>query len=230
VPPTYRGDLDEALMNGRDVYQLAPGLVGIRGDVLGVFRFFEAAFVAIARTHHAEENRYPAMMPIGILEELDYFTHFPQQVTFCSHFPEDLPFLEAMVRGFKKHGRSLPAKYLRMLSPAAHVLKPAVCLPCYRQHRDVVLEADRVLAVTMQNHVFRYEGSNFRSSAGCGLHRAGRRLLRRHRAGRQREAQVMRQAAELCEALGLEARIELANDPFFLNESATSASTSAWAR
>jgi seryl-tRNA synthetase len=214
-----RLDVDEALANSPDVYALGDGLIGLRGRLLRLFRFFEAEFLSLARLYAADENEYPALVPIELLEELGYFSHFPQQVTFCSHFPEDLPFLEAMVTGAKAAGGGLPAEYRAKLGTAAHVLTPAVCLPCYRQHRDTVVPDDG-LVVTMQNHVYRYEGSNFRS-----LGRLWDFTVRdlvffgTGQAVAQRRAKVMEQAFALCRELGLAAKIQLANDPFFLNES-----------
>ena len=213
-------DIDQEIAKSPDVYQIGDGLVGLRGRLLQLFRFFEAEFLSLSRQYDADENYYPALVPIELLEELDYFSHFPQQVTFCSHFCEDLPLLEAVAARVKKEGGVLLPEDRTKVSTAAHVLTPAVCLPCYRQYRNAVLpEGDR-LVVTMQNHVFRYEGTNFRPLRRLwdftvrdivffGTNDAMVRL----------RAAVMEKAFALCQELGLAAKIQLANDPFFLSES-----------
>ena len=104
------------------------------------------------------------------------------------------------------------------LGEPRHILTPAVCLPCYRQHRGAVIDGVRTL--TMQNHVFRYEGTSFRP-----LQRGWDFTVRDivffgtdEELSRLREA-VMDRAIALCQELGLQATIELANDPFFLDTS-----------
>src|SRR5439155_25489540 len=117
----------------------------------------EREFRTLAADFGAEENQYPVMMPSEILAEVGYFDHFPQHITFCSHLPGDLPLLES-VGADARAGKSVQGR----LAEPRHVLVPAVCLPCYGQQRDAVLEPGRVRTLTMQNHVFRCEGPNFR--------------------------------------------------------------------
>jgi seryl-tRNA synthetase len=158
------------------------------------------------------------MIPIELLEELDYFSHFPQQVTFCSHFPEDLPFFEELVRDVQRCNGRLSSEYRRRICAAAHVLKPAVCLPCYRQNRGRVLPNGDGFAVSMQNRVFRYEGGNFRS-----LSRLWDFTVRDvvffggYESLVHRRLDVIQRTVSLCRELGLDSRVQLANDPFFLD-------------
>lgn len=218
--PSYTGDIDAALAGTGEVYHLSDGLVGIRGRLLRLFGFFEREFEGLARRYDADENRYPVMIPTEILEEMEYFSHFPQQVTFCSHLPEDLPLLEALVREIKENGQKLPDDFAGRLCHPDAVLKPAVCLPCYPQQRGRVLPAGSDFALSMQNRVFRYESTNFRSLSRLWdftvrdvvFFGGYNRLVElRH--------EVMAWAMDFCEELGLETRIQLANDPFFLDES-----------
>jgi seryl-tRNA synthetase len=204
-------DIDATLAASPDVQILGDGLIGLRGELLALFRFLERRFREIAAEFGAEEQHYPVMVPREVLAEVGYLSHFPQHVTFCSHLPGDLPVLQAVAAD------ASPQVASRLGEPQ-HVLTPAVCLPCYRQHRGAVIDGVRTL--TMQNHVFRYEGTNFRPlqrgwdftvrdvvffGAGDDLERL-------------REA-VMDRAMALCAELGLRVSIELANDPFFLDTS-----------
>ena len=216
----YEGDVDVELAASGDLYEIGDGLVGFRGTVLKVFRFFEDEFLAMARRYRADENHYPVMLPLGILEEIHYFTHFPNQVTFCSHMPEDLPLLDALARGISEGGGRFREEHASALLSPTHALKPAVCIPCYRQHRNRIVPRGESFAVTMQNHVFRYEGSNFRSLSRLwdfsvrdivffGAYETMLRL----------RTSVMEDTIAFCAELDLEGRVQLANDPFFIETS-----------
>jgi len=207
-------DIDGALARSPDVQILGDGLIGLRGAVLELFRFFERKFRDLAADYDAEENHYPVMVPSEVLAEVGYFGHFPQHITFCSHLRGDLPVLEEVASS-----SGLPELEGR-LGPPRHVLTPAVCLPCYRQQRDVVLDPGAVRTLTMQNHVFRYEGTNFRplrrgwdfTVRDIVFFGSGEDLTRLR-------SEVMDRAMSLCQELDLEVTIELANDPFFLDAS-----------
>lgn len=213
-------DIDAGLAHSPDVQILGDGLVGLSGRLLALFRFFEREFFKLARDFEAEEQHYPVMVPSDILAEIGYFGHFPQQLTFCSHLPGNLPVLEAVAADASAGQDKLAARLAGRLAEPAHVLTPAVCLPCYRHQRGVVLEPGHVRTLTMQNHVFRYEGANFqplrrgwdftvRDIVFFGSYADLVRLRR----------EVMERAMALCRKLDLEVTIELAHDPFFLNAS-----------
>ena len=216
VADAHIGDIDAALAASPDVQILGDGLVGLRGELLALFRFLESRFREIAAEFGAEENHYPVMVPSEVLAEVGYFGHFPQHVTFCSHLPGDLPLLQS-VAAEAKTSDAAPRVAGRLGEPR-HILTPAVCLPCYRRHRGAVIDGVRTL--TMQNHVFRYEGTSFRP-----LQRGWDFTVRDivffgtyEDLSRLRE-EVMERAIALCRELGLSVTIELANDPFFLDTS-----------
>lgn len=208
-------DIDDELARSPHLLRLGDGLCGLSGPLLALFRWFEARFRALAARFGADEHHYPTMIPAEILEEVGYLTHFPQHATFCCHLPDSLPVLEAVAAD----GRRVEA-VADHLCPPRHVLTPGVCLPCYRQLRDVVLAPGEVRAVTMQNHVFRYEGARFRP-----LTRAWDFTVRDvvfFGAGAPIEAlrrQVVDACIALCAELGLDVSVQLANDPFFLDAS-----------
>jgi seryl-tRNA synthetase len=207
-------DIDAALLSSPDVHILGDGLAGLRGSLLALFRFFERRFRALADRYGAEENHYPVMVPGELLAELGYFGHFPQHITFCSHLRGDLPVLEEVAAS-----ADLP-DVEGLLAPPRHVLTPAVCLPCYRQQRGVVLDAGVVRTLTMQNHVFRYEGTNFRPlKRGWDFTVRDIVFFGSYEDLSRLRAEVMDQAMALCAELDLEVTIELANDPFFLDAS-----------
>jgi len=201
-------DIDAALASSSDIQILGDGLVGLRGSLLSLFRFFERRFRQIAADFGADEQHYPVMVPSEILEEVGYLGHFPQHITFCSHLPGSLPVLQSVA--------AQPETLVEKLDPPRHVLTPAVCLPCYRQHRGAVIE--KVKTLTMQNHVFRYEGTNFRPmSRGWDFTVRDIVFFGSFEDLSRLRAEVMERAIELCRELDLEVTIELANDPFFLD-------------
>jgi hypothetical protein len=218
-PRTGTGDVDAELAARGDVHEFGAGLTGMRGLALQVFHFFEREFRALAAAYDADEERYPAMMPLALLEEVGYLAHFPQHVTFCSHFPEDLRLLEAVSGAVETNGGTLSDDHRAAVGLPAHVLTPAVCLPCYGQRRNRIVRPEGERAVTMQNHVFRYEGRNCRSFARCWDFTVRDIVFfgASDHLSHLRE-EVMRRVSTLCERLELEGRIELANDPFFLGE------------
>jgi seryl-tRNA synthetase len=218
IPSAVIRDIDAELAASPHIQLLGDGLVGLGGDLLALFRFFERRFREIAADFAAEERHYPVMVPSEVLAEVGYFGHFPQHITFCSHLPGDLPVLESVAHDAKN--TTAPPRVEGRLAEPRHVLTPAVCLPCYRQQRGAVLERGRVRTLTMQNHVFRYEGTNFkplqrgwdftvRDVVFFGTYEELSRLRN----------EVMDRAIALCAELGLQATIELANDPFFLDTS-----------
>jgi seryl-tRNA synthetase len=213
-------DVDAALAASADVQLFGDGLTGLRGELLALFRFFEREFLRLAGEFGAEENHYPVMLPAEVLAEVGYLAHFPQHVTFCSHLPASLPVLESVASAPDAVREGTTGSLAARLAAPRHVLIPGVCLPCYRQQRGAVLEPGRVRTLTMQNHVFRYEGASFRPLTRawdftvrdivffgsyeelCGL-----------------RSEVMERTLELCRELDLEVTVELANDPFFLDAS-----------
>jgi seryl-tRNA synthetase len=213
-------DIDAGLAESEDVQIFGDGLTGLRGNLLALFRFFEREFVKLAQEFEADEHHYPVMLPSETLAEVGYFENFPQHVTFCSCLPDNLPVLESAASERRSDNGKLAEKLGRQLAEPRHVLIPGVCLPCYKQQRGVVLEPDRVRTLTMQNHVLRYEGANFRP-----LTRAWDFTVRdivffgSYQELSRLRNEVMDRSIELCRELDLEVTIELANDPFFFDAS-----------
>lgn len=209
-----RGCSDAELLASSDLQRIGTGLSGLTGDLLRLFRFFETNFRDMAASFDAADTHYPVMIPTETLTEMGYFGHFPQHVTFCCHFHDSLPVLEAIAAG-GDHG-----SFVASLAPPEHVLAPGVCLPCYAQQRGTVLPPGEVKTLTMQNHVFRYEANNFRPLAR-GWDFSVRDIVffgSSPDLAARREA-VMDATLAFCEELELDATIELANDPFFLDAS-----------
>lgn len=210
-------DIDAELISCPDVYSFGDGSLSISGSILRLFRFFEREFLQLAREFNAEEQHYPVLLPFEVIAELRYFENFPHHLTFCSHFRESLALLDSVA---KDSNENTPEAVGPRLASPTHVLTPGVCMPCYRQQRGARIADESVRTLTMQNHVFRYEGANFRP-----LTRAWDFTVRdivffgsAENMVRLRK-EVIGRALDLCRRLDLQVTIELANDPFFLNAS-----------
>jgi len=213
-------EIDSLLAQSADVQVLGEGLTGLRGDLLRLFRFFEREFRGIAAEFGAEENAFPVMVPAEVLAEVSYFHHFPQHVTFCSHLPDSMRVLESVSHTIEHQDGALSEEVTSQLAAPEHVLTPGVCLPCYRLQRDVTLGPDEVRTLTMQNHVFRYEGTRFRPLArGWDFTVRDIVFFGRHEEMLRLRNEVIDRVLDLCEELDLEVTVELANDPFFLDAS-----------
>ncbi len=214
------GCTDEALAASPDLHFFDEGLTGISGNLLGAYRFFEAQFKTFADEFGAAEQHYPVMLPTKLLQEVDYFSNFPQHVTLCSHFHDELPVLEQVAREAKANPDDLAEKFGAALDTPSHVLTPAVCLPCYSQHKGHRIPLGGVTRLTMQNHVFRYEAKRFQPlSRGWDFSVRDLVFFGSSAELTRLRADVMERAFALCETLDLDASLELANDPFFLDTS-----------
>jgi len=101
-----------------------------------------------------------------------------------------------------------------------HVLTPGVCIPCYRQQRGETLLNGEVRVLTMQNHVFRYEASNFKPlTRGWDFTVRDIVFFGAFEDLKELRVDVVDRTLAMCRELGLSVSVELANDPFFLDTS-----------
>src|SRR5215211_977140 len=81
-----------------ELWESAPGLVGLRGDALALRRALERALAAAAGADTAEEWAPPPAVPLATLARADYFASFPQWLTLASHLRDDAESLERVAR------------------------------------------------------------------------------------------------------------------------------------
>ena len=192
-----------------ELWEAAPGLVGLRGDVLALRRSLERALVAAAGADAAEEWAPPAALALETLARADYFASFPQWLTLAAHLGEDAACLEGVARSAD------PAAAARAAcAPADAALPPAVCYHVYAALAGRTLAEPRTVSV--QGTCWRHEGSRLRPLARgwaftmCeGVCVGGADVVAAFRArGAER-------GLALAAALGLEAELAEATDPFF---------------
>jgi seryl-tRNA synthetase len=197
------------LRESGSLWDVAPGVSGLRGDIVALRREIEAAFGDIARAETPNEWCVPAGVSFETLERAQYFSSFPQWLTTASHLSGD----EAVLHAIASSGS--PGTAARSASATPEIaLPPAVCYSTYAALADSTIDAP--LLMTAQGTCWRHEGD-------------GRAALERGWAFTMREIVCLgaewdvkslldrgvERASALAARLGLETEIVVASDPFF---------------
>jgi len=197
-----------ALRARGELWEAAPGLVGLRGDALALRAALER-LVATAAGDGCEEWAPPSALALATLERASYFASFPQWLTLAAHLREDAAALEAVARSAD------PVEAARhACAPADAALPPAVCYHVY------AALAGRTLAepalVTAQGTCWRHEGARLRPLArGWAFAMREGVCVGDVEAAARFAARGIERAVALADALGLDAGLAEATDPFF---------------
>ena len=192
-----------------EVWEPAPGLIGLRGQTLARFEQIDALVADLCLTQTADNWRLPQALPFQTLERSSYFASFPQWLTLASHLSDDAGTLERIARSETPSRDAAAAA-----APASAALPPAVCYHVYEALAGTVVDAPRI--VTAQGCCWRHEGSRFEPLAR-GWAFTMRELVC---IGSEADCTAFRErglvvARRLAEALGLFGAIAEAEDPFF---------------
>jgi seryl-tRNA synthetase len=133
------------------LWEVAPGVSGLRGPVVSLLREIEAALADLARAETSNEWVTPAGVSFETLERAQYFASFPQWLTAASHLSGDEAALQHIAAS-----ASPGAAARSSLEPADVVLPPAVCYNTYASYADSVIASPIVM--TAQGTCWRYEG------------------------------------------------------------------------
>ncbi|HSJ23408.1 MAG TPA: hypothetical protein VK929_01910 [Longimicrobiales bacterium] len=206
-----RDQIVEELRRRGELWECAPGLIALRGDVLALRNALAAALRTVAMRSAADEWCLPPALPLDTLRRADYFASFPQWLTTATHLSDDEDALRAVAEA---DGRKLGSAVESASLPAHVALQPAACYHVYTAWAGRI--ADQAECVTCEGTCWRHEGR-----AACPLERgwaftmrevvcAGGRSAVDGMLATQRAAALM-----LAARLGLDAEIEVAEDPFF---------------
>lgn len=192
-----------------EIWEPAPGLIGLRGEALARLHLVEALTADLCAAERAEEWRVPQALPLHVLERADYFASFPQWLTLASHLDADERALERVASSANPALAAASAA-----APAAAALPPAVCYHVYAALAGSTIDAPRV--VTAQGCCWRHEGDRFETLAR-GWAFTMRELVC---LGTEQQCAAFRErgiaiARELAGALGLSSELAQAEDPFF---------------
>ncbi|PYP81019.1 MAG: hypothetical protein DMD35_03000 [Gemmatimonadetes bacterium] len=192
-----------------ELWEAAPGLVGLRGDTLVLYELIERLAAESAGDGVCEPWRPPAALALSTLVRARYFESFPQWLTLAAHLREDAASLERVARSTDPATDACDA-----CAPADAALPPAVCYHVYAALAGRVLE--QPLQVTTQGTCWRHEGDALRPLARgwAFTMREGVCLGDADVVTAFRDRGIAR-ARTLAAALSLDARLEEATDPFF---------------
>jgi seryl-tRNA synthetase len=192
-----------------EIWDVAPGVTGLRGDTAILFAALERRIADACLGETSDEWRVPPAIDFATLSRADYFASLPQWLTLASH----LSGREDVLLHVAEH--SEPAVAVRDAAmPPIVALNPAVCYHVYAGLAGQTLHSPRL--VTAQAGCWRHEGARhgslergwaftMREVVLVGDEMDAKAFLRRASA----------RATRLAESLGLEPTIALATDPFF---------------
>lgn len=197
------------LREREELWQAAPGLVGLRGAPLRLLERIEGHIADLARSLCDDEWRMPGGIALETLARAEYFASFPQWLTVASHLSDDATVLERVANDPAPSAAARTA-----VAPADAALPPALCYHAYAALAGRTFQAPRLL--TTQGSCWRHEGSRF-----VPLERGWAFTMREiicigSRAEAERfRARGMAAATQLARALDLPYEVVVASDPFF---------------
>ena len=188
-----------------------PGRVVLAGLPLALWHAVDRTILEWASALGAREHRYPSVIDVATLERAGQVESFPHQLTVlatlsaASHTqPQSEPHTHALAPAVCYH--AYPELAGRALDPSPVVL--AARGQCYRRERGDYAPLERLWEFSMREII----------------------VVGTRSAVEDMRQQLMRQVAALVTRLELDASIETATDPFFLNTSSDAAGTATLAR
>lgn len=192
-----------------ELWDVAPGIIGLRGNVLALLRRLEREVALLAQLHAPEEWSAPPALAMRTLERAEYFASFPFWLTAASHLPDDDRTLEQIATA----DDAVSAARGALRSPDV-ALPPALCYHVYERLAGRCLSTTRL--ITLNGTCWRHEGARLAP-------------LERQWAFTMREVvclggaddveefrqRAMRVAGGLASRLDLDAGFLVATDPFF---------------
>lgn len=199
----------DELRRSEQLWEVAPGLVGLRGPALRLLQRIEERVAALARDAAGEEWRVPPALSFASLARSQYFASFPQWLTVASHLSSDPSALERVAAAVHPE-----LELGEALAPAGAALAPAVCYHAYAGLAGRAMDRER--RITLQSTCWRHEGERLRPLER-GWAFTMREVVCVGEAGSVARFLEAAQgwATSLIQSLGLSFRIEEASDPFF---------------
>ena len=204
-----RDDLLRVLRARGELWDVAPGITGLRGDAGVLVTALERRIAESCLEETPDDWRVPPAIDFATLARADYFTSLPQWLTLASHLSDR----EDVLRHVAEHPE--PAVAVRQAATAPIVaLNPAVCYHVYAALAGQTVDSGRL--VTAQAGCWRHEGARHGS-----LERGWAFTMREVVCiGEESDAVAFLQrsamrASRLARELGLDATIATATDPFY---------------
>lgn len=133
--------------DGNNIVDFHNGTIGLCGDMVYLFDFFDNIFKLFAISLGAKEEKYPVLLQAKTLEDSGYLKISPEYSLFVGNVKEDMEEL-------KKISASGQVKVIE--TDGKNVLSPSACFHIYEKYRNANL-GDFTSVTTLQS-VFRNEG------------------------------------------------------------------------
>lgn len=189
---------------------LPSGVKGVwgRGTPLeDIVQRFDALVMREAKDDGAQPLQFPPVLPRALVEKLGYLDNFPQLAGSVHSFFGG----EGEAREIARRARD-GEDWEAMLSPTDVMLAPAACYPVYPNFSGLLPGQGRL--VTVMGWVFRHEPSDEPTRLQSFRMREFIRLGAQDEVVAWRDTWLQR-GLKLLRGLGLDARSDVAADPFF---------------
>lgn len=189
---------------------LPSGVKGVWGrgtEFEDIVQRFDALVMREAKDDGAQPLQFPPVLPRALIEKLGYLDNFPQLAGSVHSFFGG----EGEAREIARRARE-GEDWEAMLSPTDVMLAPAACYPVYPNFSGLLPGGGRL--VTVMGWVFRHEPSQEPTRLQSFRMREFIRLGGQDEVLAWRDAWLQR-GLKLLRALGLDARSDVAADPFF---------------
>ncbi len=192
-----------------DVWDVAPGVTGLRGDTARLFAALERRIAEVCLDETTDEWRVPPAIDFATLSRADYFASLPQWLTLASH----LSGREDVLLRVAEHPE--PALAVRnAATPPIVALNPAVCYHVYAGLAGQTVHTPRL--VTAQAGCWRHEGARHASlERGWAFTMREVVIVGDESDARAFLLRATERATRLANCLGLDAAVAPATDPFF---------------
>jgi seryl-tRNA synthetase len=214
VKPAHDGPVWDALVDRHEISSPLPGQVTLTGAAVDVLEALDRRLYEMTRrVFNARQEQYPTFLAKESLDRIAYFSSFPHHLTFAMPVREDVDAIQEIARN--KVPVDAP-EFVGALRRPPLVMMPAACLNTYVHLSDRPLPEPKV--VTARVRTFRYESRNMQT-----LERLWEFSVREVVFLGPREwveecrKKAVDATAQFVEELGLDAWVETANDPFFVN-------------
>lgn len=202
--------------------QLGPGQVAVGEPLLSLMDHLDDWLREIIRTRlGGVEYRYPTVIPTSTLQRCGYFESFPQFLMFVTRLHGDVDTYHRFLQTYGESGRALDAAVLADCDDVDLCLPPTMCFHTFSQFTGAQLGGEENRVVTARGKSFRFE-----SRYAATMERLWDFTIReivflgsREFVLQSRQA-VIDALHELVTALALTATCEVANDPFFTEDTA----------
>ena len=198
-----------ALRARGELWDVAPGLVGLRGNVLTLLHRIEREIALLTQLDSPEEWSAPPALAMQTLDRAEYFVSFPFWLTAASHLPDDEQTLEQIATADDAVGAARDA-----LQPSGAAMQPALCYHVYERLSGRRVTTTRI--ISLSGTCWRQEGARL-----APLERQWAFTMRELIClGTAEDVEDFRQrgmraAGSLATRLDLDAGFLVATDPFF---------------